>query len=196
MRAIADSMLVRAAKLHIEKSGPKRLIVSEEDFLSNFLKYDDFTFLDELRNSTSERANELVRRLDERKLFKRYYEEDMKRIKGKNYLVWECIRKMKRPDLTALEASIAGRANIEPDFIIVYPSSIENPVYKNPDKYLEGGDTPILIKTKAGGISSFDDISPISGSQEKHVEKLFVFSEPNKKELLQDTIAEEIDKLS
>lgn len=113
-------------------------------------------------------------------------------------MIWECIWKMERPDLETLEASIAREANLDPDFIIVYPSSIENPVYKNPDKYLEEGETPILVKTKEGGISSFDDISPISGSQEKRVEKLFVFSElssPEERKRLQVIAEREINNL-
>ena len=43
-------------------------------------KYDDFTFLQEISESTSVDARELVQRLRERRLLKRCYEKDMKDI--------------------------------------------------------------------------------------------------------------------
>ncbi len=176
VRAIADSMLVRAAELHFGYgNGLDRLCVSDSSFLTNFRDYDDFTFLQELSRSPSEDARELVRRLKERKLLKRCYEENMEKL---DYRVRLKILRMDRSDLKKLEKSIAKGTDINPNFIIVYPNTIENPVYKNPDRYIDEDKTPILVDTKENGIQAFKEISPISGSSEKYVQKLFVFCLP------------------
>lgn len=169
VRAITDSMIVRAAKLHIEKS-QNTLRVSDASFLSNFCNYDDFTFLHELGQSPSEDARELVQRLKERRLLKRCYKENMENM---DWRVVRQISKMGRSDFEKLATSMAQAAYLNPNFIIVYPIRIENPVYKDPDRYFEGGE--IIIKNEEGKTKPFAETSPIFGSPEKYVQNVFVF---------------------
>lgn len=194
VRAITDSMLVRAARLHIQNSPSSpvnSLIFTNEDFLSIFCDYDDSAFLQEISGSLSEEACELVQRLRKRRLLKRCYEKDMKDIA---YLARKRISKMGRVEFEELERSIAEAADLNPNLIIIYPVRIINPVYRNPDSYLEEGE--ILIKKNDGEIVSFNEQSSISGSQEKSVEKLYVFSLPEDKGRLQDIVENEINNLA
>lgn len=195
VRAISDAMLTRAAELAFEEGSlvkSKFVYSGNKDFLSHFLSLDDFTFLHEITTLSSGNAKKLVEMLKIRKLLKRGYERDMSDIP---YYQRRRIGRMEKAEFEEMEKTIAKKAGIEPDFVIVYPIRIENPVYSDPDKYLKGLEIPILIKLKSGEIVPFDEISPISGAPQKYVEKLFVFCPEEKRQEVHKSTEEVIGNL-
>lgn len=193
VRAIADTMLTRAALLAFEEGDINKdeFNIGKHNFLSSFLYYDDFRFINKIECSRSDKAKELIERLAKRRLFKRAYEKDAGTI---DLLKRRKLKNMRPEDFRDMERAIAEKAGLAPHLVIVYPRRIENPVYHDPDRYFRE-ETPILIRERNGEIKSFDDISPITGARLKYVEKLFVFCPEEKKEAVKDATEEFLNSL-
>lgn len=192
VRAIADRMLTRAASLAFVEGGLRKeeFQIENNNFLPSFLYYDDFKLINKIEHSGGE-AKKLVERLAKRKLFKRAYEKDVSTI---DILKRMKLEKMRKEDFSDMEKRIAEEASLAPHLVIVYPRRIENPVYHDPDRYFRK-ETPILIKEREGRIMPFEDISPITGAQQKYVEKLFVFCPEEKKEAVNKATEKYLDSL-
>jgi len=194
VRLIADSMITRAAKLSFRNNTLKQsdfqVSGNTDKFLKKFLSLDDNRFLSTICDGGG-KAAKLIYMLRDRRLLKRGFQKDMRAFEE---LTLRKIKKMNRIDFERMEREIAKEVKVDKDYLVVYPLRVENPVYRDPDRYLKK-DLPILIKLRDGTVKSFEDISPVTGAPEKYVEQLFVFCLPEHVEKVRGATKKYLDDL-
>jgi len=169
IRLISDEMLKRATLLGVEEDGIgflKDLYQNPElsdDYIENYLKWTDDRVTRELlaEEYSTTLAGQLFSDLHKRKLWKRVFdaplnEETFPEPEVRSLLSGKPDRETKR----TIECRVARELGIDqPAFVALNVFSI-----KSVRADLEGQDTPLLVKTFAGEVKHFEDVSSLFAS--------------------------------
>lgn len=170
---IASRMLLRALDLHIRETGGKDIPIdpTSPDFMVRYLKFDDAELMKILLASPSKKASDFTSLIKNRNLLKRGVDVVFPHVEDPvvRGLLFKTHSKEK---IQALESEIAGRCGIDPDYIIVNSSKIENELFKSSYAQMMKDKTPYLIKEKNGKIRDIEMYSSLAGKEEPK----FVFS--------------------
>lgn len=164
---IASRMLLRALELHIKEKAIEKIPfdLSSSDFLPLFLKFDDAELMKILLSSPSQRVRDLTLLIKNRKLLKRGVDVVFQHVVDP--VVRGLLFKTHSEDkIRLLESEIARRCGIDPDFVIVNSSKIENELFKSSYAQMMNDKTPYLIKEKDGKIRDIEMYSSLAGKEE------------------------------
>lgn len=173
-RAISDSMLQRAVEIAVREDilDKETLKFDGKDFLADYLALDDGRLFQKILSNPGNNAHKLINNLENRKLLKRGFEIDLKRID--DALKKRKILSKNTEDFRKLEEELGDGCNCDADLIIAHLQKIENMLYKSSYEFFKAAKTPILIEYENGEIRELDKESPIFASQEPQY-KLYVF---------------------
>ena len=172
IRLISDEMLKRAILLGVEEDGIgflKELYQSPElsdEYIENYLRWTDDRVARELlaQEYSTTLAGELLSSLHKRELWKRVFdvplnEESFPEPEVRSLLSGKPDRETKR----TIECCVADELGIDqPAFVALNVFSI-----KSVRADLEGQDAPLLVKTSAGEVKYFEDVSWLFASISK-----------------------------
>ena len=177
-RLIADSMFIRAVELAIKEGAIRErdLRVGTNDFWDFYLKLDDYYICNIILENSNAKAAKLIKKLLDRKLFKRAFEVVISKDEIPNAIRRMEIMKMEQEQIDEAESEISQDSGVDKDFIIVYLHRVPIKLYESiEESVIDKREAPILVKKPNGSIVSLDEVSPISAS--KVPMKLYVFCE-------------------
>ncbi|MBI4216012.1 MAG: HD domain-containing protein [Chloroflexi bacterium] len=156
VRLITDAMLVRAVEIAFrdDQGDIKKLYTFSADsgFIDNYMKWDDYSLIRALLDSSSQKTRQYAERLVERRLLKVVYSRYIKEFRDE--LKRNRIARLVRPDLGNVEQRIAEALSrkldkvIDPEFIILDIRSFSNPTFRPPGVKLVEGD--IIVEMQDG----------------------------------------------
>jgi hypothetical protein len=167
-RLIADDMFLKAIKQALEDGCIARedLKISngEDRFISNFLKFDDFSIQHQILHGSSSIAKSLIENIRSRRLLKRALMTPLTREGCPDALKRKKIVDMDKAEIENAEKQIARELGIDPAHVIVHLQSIKIKLYERFEQTFGSREKPIYVKRKNGPVFSFDEESPISAS--------------------------------
>jgi HD superfamily phosphohydrolase len=142
VRLITDTMIGRAVKLGIESDRLEEMcrlyrFDGRDDFLKNYLGWDDSRFLETFcplhQDPPGEKSGAMLRRLRERRLLKRVYADEIDTLDAR---VRETVRALPKPENDRIRDQVEQRiaeflsrelgADVDPDFVIVHAYDIKS----------------------------------------------------------------------
>jgi putative nucleotidyltransferase with HDIG domain len=181
IRLITDQMLVRAISLGIDKDENKELkrlytFDNSDDFVRNFLSWNDSRFLLKFSDGKTSKCKEMVQRLTQRRLLKRVFYAGAKDFQG---TVKEALRTITRVEQAKLrrklEVQIAKllktefKMEVDPDFTILHAYQI-----KSVRESSRNDEASILVNKGADKPGKFEDESVLFSSINERMSDEFV----------------------
>ena len=183
VRRIADAMVVKAVIAAIDAktldSNYFDYRKNDSDFLKKYFSLDDRHLMDQVVTGGGAPAK-IIERLRQRRLFKKAYEKDMSEFKGPTK---DRIARMDPQRIGELETRVASEAGVDPLSVIIDKQSIENPTFKAPAGLPEP--RRILVDTRPHPMY-LDEMPGLWSSEVKFMQKLWVFSEAEAKNRVED----------
>lgn len=192
-RLIADDMFLRALRFAIDESVLDRDALDPHKDLRKFLNYyislDDSSIQYLILKRSKDRARKIILNLLNRKLLKRSYIIPISIEAIPDYRERMRLMQMKQEEIDKLENTIASKAGLSPEELIVHLQSTEIKLYERPHENIGVEEKPILIEHYDGSVRHIGEESPFSASPIP--KRLYVFcSETAKKKV--GKIAEEV----
>lgn len=196
-RLVADDMFLKAVKSSLQEGilEKKDFMIAKnpENFLKNFLSFDDYSIQHHIMHNSKGNAGNIVQDLRNRKLLKRALYVPLTAEGVPHPIRREKIISMTRRQINNAERKIARELKIHPDYVVVHLQSVKIKLYERFEETLGKKERPILIRRRNGSIVSFDQISPISASLIP-IRRLYVFC-PQEYVKQTKTIAEDLFKV-
>jgi len=142
VRLITDAMIGRAIRLGIESDRLEQLdrlyrFNNTDDFVSNYLEWDDARFLETFcplhQSAPGEKSGALLRRLRERRLLKQVYTEEIDTLDAR---IRETVKSLAKTEKDRARTLIEERVaefvsrelggSVDPDFVIVHAYDIKS----------------------------------------------------------------------
>ncbi len=177
-RLIADDMFLKAIKAALHESVLKkedfRASGDPENFVKNFLGWDDYSIQHHILKNSKGNAKKLIQDIRNRKLLKRALDVPLTAEGVPHAIRRERIRSMTRKQISNTERKIADELGVDPDYVIIHLQSLKIKLYERFEEAIEKKEKPILIQKRDGTVVSFDQVSPISASLTP-IRRLYVF---------------------
>jgi HD superfamily phosphohydrolase len=176
-RLAADDMFLRAVHAALEEGVLVRddWVASNPDrLLQTYLRFDDSSIVEEIARNSHGVAKQLVEDIRNRRLLKTAYELPLTEKSVPDYLLRGHLSNLKGPEARKIEAEIATKFGIPPDFTIVHVQSSKIKLYERFDQSREEGEAPILVKRRDGSCEQMDNISPIHADREQ-IRQMYIF---------------------
>ena len=164
---IASRMLLRALDFHIKERESEDIPIdpTSSDFLPHYMRFDDSELTRILLSSPSQKARDFASLIKNRELLKRGVDVVFSQVEDP--VVRGLLFKIHSEEkIRALESEIAKKCKIDPDYIIVNSSKIENELFKSSYAQMMKDKTPYLIKEKNGKIRDIEMYSSLAGKEE------------------------------
>ncbi|MDW8381179.1 MAG: HD domain-containing protein [Verrucomicrobiota bacterium] len=180
-RLAADGMLIRAIRLAAERNklpaAAFKLQQGKVQDLNQYLRFDDFTLLTTLRDCDDRQIAGLAQRLEGRRLFKLAWQLDLTEFKSRDVLASDRLNKLLADTrrISEVETSLAGEAGCAPEFVILMPQTIKNPLYRLPGTPLGDLGERLLIVADDGRTLPLDEISPLAVKSTLFSERLLLY---------------------
>jgi HD superfamily phosphohydrolase len=181
-RLVADDMFVKATNMSVDQGGvPKEYldVSNPERFLNGFYELDDSSIEERVMADKKGTCGRMMRDVRERKLLKRAYVLPLTKEAVPNVLNREKIINMDQSTIRESEKKIAEEVGVDPSRVIIHLQSIKIKLYERFEQTIGKSDRPILILTRTGSVTSFDEVSPISASLDP-IRRLYVFAPKSK----------------
>lgn len=164
---IAQRMLVRSVEVAyrddaIEKS---YFDVDSAEFLNKFIELDDARLISLLSTSSSQKVNDFAQRIETRNLFKRGFDVPMDQVEDP-ILRANLFKEHSQEKIREIETAIAEIGGVDPDYIIVNTTKIENVLFKSSYAQIMNDKTPYLIKDEKGTSRYIEQYSSLEGKEE------------------------------
>lgn len=167
IRRITDAMLIRGIKSALKEVREIKDIFKCEDtddFLENYIKYDDKKLVDTILSNSQEIAKVYFEKIKTRKLLKEVFSQEINDTNFPDRVMLDNIANISKGQMKNIAGKVAEvfstRENsIESSLVIVDKQTVFNPTFKSPAVRINI-DT-IMVETEEGEKKGFDQISTI-----------------------------------
>ena len=192
-RLIADDMFLRALKFAFDESVLEREALDPgkdpEEFLNYYSSLDDSSIQHLILGKSKGKARKTILNLLNRKLLKRAYFIPLSSEAIPDYRERMRLMQMKQEEIDKLESTVASKAGLRPEELIIHLQSTEIKLYERPDEDMGMEEKPILIEHYDGSVRHIGEESPFSAS--RIPKQLYVFC-PEKAKTKVGKVAEDV----
>lgn len=180
-RLAADGMLIRAIRLACERGKlPAAAFAPKEgdpNFITEYLRFDDFALLTVLRNCDDPQVTELAGRIERRALYKLAWKQDLTEFKRHDALASDRLSRLLADErqVADVEKRFAAHAGCPAEFVILIPQTIKNPLYRLPGTPMGDLSERLLIVDEAQHALPLDELSPLAIRSSLFSERLLVY---------------------
>lgn len=164
IRRIADAMLVRGIEYAINEGIKEIKNIYEfkdtEKFLSNFIKANDNYVVSIILSESSGCAEEIFKRIVERRLFKEIYQVVVDNSNFVDAFLLENARNPTKKQEEKITAELASLLGIDKRLVIFDFQSVTNPTFKSPQASIDTKTLMVLLK-KSNLRKNFTDVSSV-----------------------------------
>ena len=166
IRRITDAMLIRGVEFAIEEIEEiKNLYTCQDtdDFLEEYVKYDDKSLVDKILANCNGTSLEYFERLKKRNLLKEVFSVEINEVNFPDSILLQNIRTMSKGQMIAIRDKAAelfstSEDKIDSNLVIVDKQTTHNPTFKLPQVMI---DTEIMVVMRDGRTKTFPEISAI-----------------------------------
>lgn len=166
IRRITDAMLIRGVEFAIEEIEEiKNLYTCQDtdDFLEEYVKYDDKSLVDKILANCNGTSLEYFERLKKRNLLKEVFSVEINEVNFPDSILLQNIRTMSKGQMIAIRDKAAElfstpEDKIDSNLVIVDKQTTHNPTFKLPQVMI---DTEIMVVMRDGRTKTFPEISAI-----------------------------------
>jgi HD superfamily phosphohydrolase len=167
IRRITDAMLIRGVEFAIEEIEEiKNLYTCQDtdDFLEEYVKYDDKSLVDKILANCNGTSLEYFERLKKRKLLKEVLSVEINEVNFPDSILLQNIRTMSEGQMIAIRDKAAelfatSEHKIDSNLVIVDKQTTHNPTFKLPQVRIDTG--TIMVVMRDGRTKTFPEISAI-----------------------------------
>lgn len=167
IRRITEAMLIRGVEFAIEEIEEiKNLYTCQDtdDFLEEYVKYDDKSLVDKILANCNGTSLEYFERLKKRKLLKEVLSVEINEVNFPDSILLQNIRTMSEGQMIAIRDKAAelfstSEHKIDSNLVIVDKQTTHNPTFKLPQVRIDTG--TIMVVMLDGRTKTFPEISAI-----------------------------------
>lgn len=167
IRRITDAMLIQGIKCALKEVKEIKGLYKYEDtndFLKNYIKYDDKKLVDTILSNAQEIAKVYFEKIKTRKLLKEVFSVEINDTNFPDKVLLENIGNISKEQMKNIADKVAKvfstrENNVESSLVIVDKQTVSNPTFRSPQVRIDT--ETIMVETKGGERKAFPQISTI-----------------------------------